>query len=65
MGGKSRKSGGISRALISRIKGGSCGGNKPKTQSPGLLDSLEGQSSSSQQLDDEGIRESGGDSLVG
>jgi len=34
MGGKSRKTGGISRALIDRIKTGRAGGTKPKAGKP-------------------------------
>ena len=40
MGGKSRKTGGVSRALINRIKKGKTGGKKPeRKKSGGLLDS--------------------------
>lgn len=48
MGGKSRKSGGVSKALIARIKSGefnkSCGIKKPKNESSekGLFDTDEG-----------------------
>ena len=47
MGGKSRKTGGVSKALINRIKSGGrgksttpkCGSTKPKPKSKGLLES--------------------------
>ena len=42
MGGKSRKSGSVSKALINRIVGnskkGKCGGKNKKQKTPGLLD---------------------------
>lgn len=43
MGGKSRKSGGVSKTLINRIKKGKAGGSgkgkdKPKTKRKGLLE---------------------------
>ena len=46
MGGKSRKTGGVSRTLIDRLKskgskGGKCGSKKEKSKSKGLLDSPE------------------------
>ncbi len=57
MGGKSRKSGGVSKALINRIKQGArCGKTTDRPESKGLLDGLGNKSSPTQQLDDGSVR---------